>query len=178
MGYVYDRPIDDDSQGVLSTVVVKFRGGTDLPYSDAANAQIRRTNRRAWQQIDRRFAGLILRPFFAEGSERRLRNLSATANRIRREAQVDLTSYFAIDIPDGMDADAVADAVRAMPEVETAYVQLPPPPPPVNDSDDPRAPVSAKHRQPGRPRGHCRVQRPTSVKRPVFSMPQPSGPLG
>ena len=38
-----------------------------------------------------------------------------------------------------MDADAVAEAIRGMPEVETAYVQLPPPPPPVNDSDDPRA---------------------------------------
>ena len=139
MGYVDDRPIEDAAQGLPSTVVVKFRGGTDLPYTDAANAQVRRSNRRGWQQIDRRFAGLTLRPFFAEAKEDRLRNLSATANRARRQSQVDLTSYFAIDIPAGMDADAVAEAIRTMPEVETAYVQLPPPPPPVNDSDDPRA---------------------------------------
>ena len=99
MGYVDDRPIDDASQALPSTVVVKFRGGVDLPYSDAANAQVRRSNRRGWQQLDRRFAGLTLRPFFAEAREDRLRNLSATANRTRRQSQVELTSYFAIDMP-------------------------------------------------------------------------------
>src|SRR5687768_3340358 len=117
MGYVDDRPIGESaSQPGTGQVVVKFREGTDLPYTGEANAQARRTNRREWTALDRRFSGLTLRPYFATIPEDRLRSLSAAADRgQQRRAQSSLMSYFAIDCPGDVDADAVAEAVRSWP---------------------------------------------------------------
>jgi hypothetical protein len=109
----------------------------NLAYSDAASEQMRQTQPREWGDLERRFGGLNLRPHFNTLGEEKLRSLGA--RRAQQGAIADFTSYFAIDCPDGVDAEAVARTIRDWGAVETAYVEPGPVPPPVNDSDDPRS---------------------------------------
>jgi len=119
-------------------VVIKFRPGTQLPYSAAAADELARVAGREWSALTAAHPGIVLVPYF-NMEEATLRNLAQRSSRARRATPTpNFALYYAIECPSGVEPESVARAVSAWSNVETAYVEAGPVPPPVNPSDDPR----------------------------------------
>ena len=118
-------------------VVVKFRGGVDLPYSRQAAERLRARPGAKFQELAAAFPGVELEPYFSNLGEPALRNMEKAAPP-PGAAPAALTSYFAVVCPPGADPAQVARDVAGWPDVETAYVEAGPTPPPVSPGDDPR----------------------------------------
>jgi hypothetical protein len=104
-------------------VVVKFRDGVILPYEDDAGRHVTRLGVGPWPELAQRFEGVRLDRLFTVVSPERIGELVAQAtDRDRHYRAPNLLSYFVIDCPAGLDAEALATALREWAQVETAYV--------------------------------------------------------
>lgn len=133
-------PVQTLSPDYKCRVVVKFKPDMQLPYS-LANAEVF-TQRlgSAWTELNSRFRGLRLAPYFSTIEESQLSQLTlGGASDTRTARQTPFLQYYTIECPEGVEAKAVADELRSWSTVETAYVEGGPTPPPLNPSDDPRS---------------------------------------
>jgi hypothetical protein len=64
-------------------VVVKFRPDTRLPYSQDAEAEFARQNRREWTELTSRFQGVRLSPYFSTVEESTLREFLSRTPRVQ-----------------------------------------------------------------------------------------------
>lgn len=91
-----------------------------------------------WEALEQRFPGARVGAYFREtlAPPGALKAAKPTT-----ETMPDAPRYLAIDVPEGAEAQAIAELVNAAPEVEIAYAEAGPTPPPVVDpSNDPRSP--------------------------------------
>jgi hypothetical protein len=122
-------------------VVVKFRAGTPLPYSERAPFELNARSGGVWDELAGAFPGVRLSPYFATIGEE---TLNAFAKRSPQTpggpVPPAFVSYFAVDCPKDVDPGQVMARVAKWPDVETAYVEAGPTPPPlVTPEDDPRS---------------------------------------
>lgn len=119
---------------------MKFKPDVQLPYSSTDIEIVLQRLRPAWDQLNTRFQGLHLTPYFTtlDENQRRQFKLGETAGTSALNPAVFLR-YYAVECPEGIVANAVAEELRSWSIVETAYVEGGPTPPPVNSSDDPRS---------------------------------------
>jgi hypothetical protein len=104
-------------------VVVKFLDGVVLPYEDGAERHVTRLGVAPWAELAERFKGIRLDRLFTAASAERIGELVfQAAEGDRRYRPSNLLSYFVIDAPAGVDAAALAGALREWAQVETAYV--------------------------------------------------------
>lgn len=129
-------PSGGPSSSYVRRVVVKFRPGVALPYSMMAQEELARRQPQQWEALQRQFGGVRLMPLFLHAGENAVRSLERAAAQGGESGAV-LSSYFAVEVPDGQDADAVARAIMAWPDVEYARVEGGPAPPPLDPDDDP-----------------------------------------
>lgn len=126
-------------EGYKPRVVVKFQPDVEIPYSQDAAKGVERFAGGAWEELNRSFPGMTMTPYFSTLEESQLRDFAKRS--VRAEGDPELarfTSYFAVEIPPGVEPERMAKAIAALPRVETAYVEGGPTPPPVSPSDDPR----------------------------------------
>jgi len=123
-------------------VVVKFRPDTRLPYSQDAEAEFARQNRREWTELTSRFQGVRLSPYFSTVEESTLREFLSRTPRVQgvRSNANNFISYYVVHVPSSASLERVAEMIAQWPSVETAYVEAGPVPPPLDPSDDPRTP--------------------------------------
>jgi hypothetical protein len=137
MGIVNGRPLEQDPRtpAVARRVVVKLRrdaierppGGTPmgLPVADM------------WTAVRRRYPGVTVRPYFSGPLDPAAGRMSATPP--PAGTPLETARYVAVDVPAGIEPDAVATEILRAPDVETAYHEGGPTPPPVTADDDPRS---------------------------------------
>jgi hypothetical protein len=99
-------------------IVVKFAASVSVSPSGAAEAEHAAAYCQPWEELLSRFAGVALRPFFAAINAAALDDLERRANAAGLAPR--LGSYFAITIPHGVDATAVAELVSVWSHVELA----------------------------------------------------------
>jgi hypothetical protein len=122
-------------------VIVKFRDHIGLPCDKTAANEIEKLGLGSWKRLEEQFKGITLSPLFASKKPEEIQEL------IDRGVQIDPTyrppdflTYFAINIPAGVEAQEVAKALSRWESVQTSYVEPPPiEPPVVNPTDDPRS---------------------------------------
>ena len=133
-------PVQPLSSDYKCRVVVKFKPDIQLPYSGAINEVLEQRLGSAWVELNSRFHGLRLAPYFSTIEEGQLRQFAlGEAPGTTAKSQTSFLQYYAIECPEGVEAKAIADELRSWPTVETAYVEGGPTPPPLNPSDDPRS---------------------------------------
>ena len=121
-------------------VIVKFRDYIGLPYDKTAANQIEKLGLGSWKRLEEQFKGITLSPLFASKKPEEIREL------VNRGMEMDPTyrppdflTYFAVNIPAGVEPEEVAKALSRWESVQTSYVEPPPVEPPVvNPADDPR----------------------------------------
>lgn len=136
------RPRAQRSEGEYHPrVIVKFRDYIHVPYDRTAANRIERLGIGPWGRMAAEFSGITLGPLFTSKRPGEILELvdrgMATDPTYRPP---DFLAYFAVNIPAGVDPEAVAKALLTWPSVVTAYVEPPPVEPPVvNAADDPRS---------------------------------------
>jgi serine protease len=94
-----------------------------LPYEDGAEQHVIRLGVGPWAELAETFEGVRLQRLFTAMPPGRIGELVARAtNRDRRYRASNLLTYFVINVPAGLDPEALADALAEWPHVETAYV--------------------------------------------------------
>lgn len=119
--------------GFKRRVVIKFRSDVQLPYSNAASAEFAKQAGSDWHDLLAAYPGMTLTPYFSTIAEATLRSLTQ-----RAPVPTGFTSYFVMDCPASVDVTAMARAIAALPNVQTAYPEGGPTPPPLDPSNDPR----------------------------------------
>ena len=115
-------------------VVVKMKDAAAQIHALRAAADTRNAaGDDVWTRLQAQFPGASLGPYFREAAPPPGRSA------VPRAAGAETDRYLAIDVPQGAEADAIADLVKDAPDVETAYAEGGPTPPPVEPSDDPRS---------------------------------------
>lgn len=122
-------------------VIVKFRDHVGLSYDRTAVNQIEELGLGSWNRLEERFKGITLSPLFASKKSEEILELVARGRQIDQTYQTpDLLTYFAVNIPAGVESEEVAKAISRWDAVQTSYVEPPPVIPPVfNPADDPRS---------------------------------------
>ncbi len=105
-------------------VVVKFRDEIGLSPPDVGGPRLEDALERARSEFADRFPGIVMTPVFSSLDPRRIRELldkaeDADPTYERRN----LLNYYRVDVPLGQDAEAIAEAFRSWPIVETAFVK-------------------------------------------------------
>ncbi|SFN41916.1 Serine protease, subtilisin family [Nitrosospira briensis] len=125
--------------GYRRRVIVKFKDHVQLPREDPARA-MESMGVGPWNALTAQFQGITLEPLLSSRPEQfavlteRARTLDSSFR------ATNLGAYFAVTLPPGMDAEALAKALSEWESVTTAYVEPPPVEPPfVNAADDPRS---------------------------------------
>ncbi|SFN76932.1 S8 family peptidase [Nitrosospira briensis] len=125
--------------GYRRRVIVKFKDHVQLPREDTARA-MESMGVGPWNALTGQFQGITLEPLLSFRPEQfavlteRARTLDSSFR------ATNLGAYFAVTMPPGMDAEALAKALSEWESVATAYVEPPPVEPPfVNAADDPRS---------------------------------------
>jgi Subtilase family len=129
-------------QGQYRTrVIVKFRDHIQLPYDRAAAQEIEKRGIGPWERLADEYKGITLEPLFTSKKPNEILALVQQAREMDSTyAPTDFLSYFAVNIPVGVDAASVAKSLSTWPSVSVAYVEPPPIEPPiVNATDDPRS---------------------------------------
>jgi len=128
-------------------VVIKFKPGVQLSYSKEAAGEFAKQSENEWSSLAVAFDGVALTPYFSTLEESSLRALMQRGASATPTANTpDLTLYYAIECPSGVDPESVAKMAAEWPNVEIAYAEpLPLPPPGVNAADDPRSPLQGYH---------------------------------
>jgi hypothetical protein len=103
-------------------VVVKFRDAVVLPYEDGAERHVGKLGEGAWAALATRFKGIRLDRLFPSSAERIGELVSQATDRDRQYRPPNLLTYFVIDVPDGVDPQALAAALREWSHVELAYI--------------------------------------------------------
>lgn len=120
-------------------VIVKFHEHVQLPYTRSAGARLEELEGGAWRRLAEQYTGIALVPLFTSKSAEEIRRLAEKARATDRSARPpDLTSYFAIELPAGANAEDIVKTVSQWSSVALAYVEPKPEPPPVTPADDPR----------------------------------------
>jgi hypothetical protein len=122
-------------------VIVKFRDHVKLPYDRTAESLIQKLGIGPWERLTAEFKGITLAPLFTSKKPREILEL------VNRGKATDpsylppnFLTYFVINIPAGVEPEAVVKAISNWTSVATAYVEPPPiEPPQVNPADDPRS---------------------------------------
>ena len=131
------------SQGAYRPrVIVKFREHIQLRHDQSAARQIEQRGIGPWQQLAAEFKGISIEPLFASKKRSDILGL------VRRAAAADptyrprdLSTYYVVKVPVGVDPQALAKALSSWTSVLFAYLEPPPvEPPAVNPVDDPRSP--------------------------------------
>ena len=125
--------------GYRRRVIVKFKDHVQLPREDTARA-MESMGVGPWNALTAQFEGITLEPLLSFKPEQ----FAALTERARALDSsfraTNLGAYFAVNLPPGMDAEAVVKALSEWESVATAYVEPPPVEPPfVNAADDPRS---------------------------------------
>jgi hypothetical protein len=107
-------------------VVVKLLNNVQVPYQDAAEQQLEQASVDAWNALENAFGITIsLDRALPEFDPAAIQDLADQANST-------LTRFFAVSVPAGVEATDLADAIAALPFVESAYAEtqttLPAPP--------------------------------------------------
>jgi hypothetical protein len=125
-----------------SRVVVKFHDHVELPYENGVERHIKERDVGPWDQLVKQFPGITLTRLFATLNSEQIQEMAGRAASLDRDYRgPNLLSYFAIDCPPEVDPAALAKALTAWRNVQSAYVDGGPvPPPQVNAADDPRWP--------------------------------------
>src|SRR5215216_6597608 len=102
----------------MRRIVVKFAAGGPLAHSETGASENATIHDAAWQRLSTNFPGVCLRPFFERLETAVLENLEQRA--IAAGLAPRLTAYFAIVVPDDIDAAEVVKAVAEWPHVQLA----------------------------------------------------------
>src|SRR4030095_2657846 len=94
-----------------------------------------------WERLADEYKGITLEPLFTSKKPNEILALVQQAREMDSTyAPTDFLSYFAVNIPVGVDAASVAKSLSTWPWVSVASVDPPPIEPPiVNATDDPRS---------------------------------------
>lgn len=110
-------------EGSSSRVIVKFHDSLSVPYEDGAEAHLAKRGL-PWDELAREAPGLSLRRMFTSIPPDRIQAL------VKRAAALDPTyhppnplTYFVVDVPPGVEPEAVVTALRRWPSVYGAYVE-------------------------------------------------------
>ena len=122
-------------------VIVKFRDHVQLPYDRTAQNRIEPLGIGPWERLAAEFKGITLMPLF---TSRRPEEVHALVNRATATDPTyrppNFLTYFVVNIPAGVNPEAVVKALSGWASVATVYVEPPPVEPPVvNPADDPRS---------------------------------------
>ena len=125
--------------GYRRRVIVKFKDHVQLPREDTARA-MESMGIGPWNALTTQFQGITMEPLLSFKPEQ----FAALTERARTQDSsfraTNLGAYFAVNLPPGMDAEALVKALSKWESVATAYVEPPPVEPPfVNAADDPRS---------------------------------------
>lgn len=110
-------------------VVVKFRPGVPLPYTEAAKDHLKEWTGSSWNDWAGRYPGIRFEPYFASVKLPVLHKFERTPPAFGA-GPISLTSFFAIDNAANLDRAKLVRELKAGKGVETAYVEsgLAPPP--------------------------------------------------
>jgi hypothetical protein len=105
---------------------VKFRDDVDLPYDSSVEQQLAHGHGGEWRRIQARFAGTTIRPLTRSLSGSRIRELARRGERLDKTYRApNLLTYFRVDAPANLDADALVRDLASWPLVQRAYVDKP-----------------------------------------------------
>jgi hypothetical protein len=132
----------DQGGGQAPRIVVKFRDHITLPYGPGVTQALDHLRIAPWGDLMARFPGITIEPLHTTLDPQGLKGLAERAQRMDSDYRPpNLLTYFAIDSPSNVDPEELVKALKALPSVETAYIQSPPlPPPAVNGPNNPRYP--------------------------------------
>ncbi len=123
-------------------VIVKFKDFIDLPYEDGIERLFREKPIGPWNSLIAKYPGLTFRRYFTSIEPAAIRELEDRARQTDSSYKgAGLLKWFAVEVPEPIDAEEVAQALKKWRSIQTAYVeQRPMPPPAVTPDDDPRWP--------------------------------------
>ncbi|HSK77842.1 MAG TPA: S8 family peptidase [Thermoanaerobaculia bacterium] len=122
-------------------VVVKFHDFVQLPYEAGAEELVERLRIGPMASLLEQFPGITLQPLFAARKVDEIRGLIDRAVETGSAFRpANLLGYFAVEVPPGVEPEAVAKTLSSWQTVEIAYVEPGPvEPPAVTPGDDPRS---------------------------------------
>ena len=140
-----DKPARSDmseGEGYRTHVVIKFLDFVNLPYEDGIEKYIRKLEIGLWDRLVEEYPGITTRRLYTSLEPEEIRGLVDRATELDQTYHPpNLLTYFVIDCPPEVDPEALAEALAAWRNVQTAYVEsLPASPFSLNPSDDPRFP--------------------------------------
>ena len=123
-------------------VIVKFRDHIQLRHEQSAAREIEQRGIGPWQRLASEFKGITM------SRSLRRKKRGDILGLVRRAAAADptyrprdLSTYYVVKVPVGIDPQALAKALSSWASVLFAYLEPPPvEPPAVNPADDPRSP--------------------------------------
>lgn len=126
--------------GYRRRVIVKFKDHVQLPAENAAR-MVMTGGAGPWEALAAQFQGITLKPLLIFKQPEQFAALTERARTLDPSFRpANLKAYFAVQLPAGADAEALAKALSQWESVATAYVEPPPVEPPfVNAADDPRS---------------------------------------
>lgn len=126
--------------GYRPRIVVKFRDYVELPYEDGVEEYIRKMQIGPWDQLVKEFPGITIKRLYTAISPEKIRGLMDRATELDPTYHPpNLLTYFVVDCPPGVAAEALAKAFSSWETVQTAYFDPPGEEPQVNPADDPRS---------------------------------------
>jgi serine protease len=123
-------------------VIVKFESFVNLPYEDGVERHFREKQIGPWKSLIEKYPGLSFVRYFTSVEPAAIRELEARAQQMDSTYRSpDLLKWFAVEVPEPIDPEEVAQALRKWHSIQTAYVEPKPQPPPfVAPDDDPEWP--------------------------------------
>lgn len=130
------KPRRDETSAYRPRVVVKFHDYITLPYKKGVESEFERREIGPWTELSERFPGIHLTPLYQDLSPDEITGMVGLATQLDRTYKPpNMLTYFAIDCPPGVEAEALAKSVASWRSVQEAYVEGGPTIPPL---DDPR----------------------------------------
>jgi subtilisin family serine protease len=118
-------------------IVIRFRAGFKLPYSNNAEKGLQGADRVFWDRFSKSLNGLKLQPLFPGNGKKEIDVLLARAKRYAPGFQPpNLLGYFFVDLPSKSDPKVALKLLQEWSVVEASYLESPPLEPPVDASDD------------------------------------------
>lgn len=127
-----------ESEGYTPRVVVKFRDGVEPVQGEGLETLIQSDRLGPWEQLRQQYPGISLQPLYTSVRSTKIQEL------INRATQLDpgyrpssFSNYFVINLPPGVEPEALVQALSSWESVQTVYFDPPGDEPFANPEDDP-----------------------------------------
>lgn len=134
------EPSEKEVIGYRPRVVVKFHDYVEIPYEDGVEDYFEKLQIGPWNRLTEEFPGITFRRLYTVLDSEEIRALVDRATDLDRTYRPpNLLTYFVVDCPPGIEADALVKALLSWHTVQTAYFDPPGDEPQVTPGDDPRS---------------------------------------